>query len=80
MVRWVGGIDQNIAKPVGPYAGHAEGFCAQNIVGAAGKYTSDRVIDDLRRRRRRSEADTAEMIVYAALCNGKYGLVDEVMV
>jgi uncharacterized membrane protein (DUF106 family) len=45
------------------------------IVGSIGKYTSDRVMDDLRLRRRRSEAQTSEMVVYANLMNGKLGLV-----
>ena len=45
------------------------------VIGAAGKYTSDRITDDLRRRRRRSEAQTEEMTMYAIRVNGKLGAV-----
>lgn len=45
------------------------------IIGAVGKYTSDRVQDDLRRRRRRSEVATEDWAAYAVLQNGKLGII-----
>ena len=45
------------------------------VVAAVGKFTQDLVTDDLRRRRRRSEAQTEEMTVYAIRCNGKLGII-----
>ena len=41
------------------------------IVAAIGKYTQDRVTDQLRLRRRRSEVKTEQMNRYAIQLNGK---------
>ena len=47
------------------------------IVGAVGKYTSDRISDDLRLRRRRSEVAAESMTLYAIRQNGKLGIIKE---
>ena len=45
------------------------------IVAAVGKYTQDRVTDQLRLRRRRSEVTTEQMTRYAIRMHGKLGVI-----
>lgn len=49
------------------------------VVAAVGKFTQDTVTDQLRRRRRRSEAQTEEMTVYAVRMQGKLGVIKELV-
>lgn len=49
------------------------------IIGAIGHVTSQLVTEQLRLRRRRSEADTYQLIRYANHQNGKLGMIKELV-